>query len=90
MEIRKIKIIGTVVAILLFIPFVSMQFTDEVDWSFFDFVLAGILLFTAGFLCDLVLRKISKVKYRILLCIVILFVFLFVWAEIAVGILDIL
>ena len=75
-----------IIAIILLIPLVAMQFTPEVDWSFFDFVLAGSLLFTAGFLFDLTLQKVQSKNWRILVGFGILILFFMIWAELAVGI----
>ncbi len=71
---------------LLLLPFIAMQFTDEVNWSPFDFLVGGILLFGTGLLCELVLRKVTALKYRLALCGAILFVLFVIWAELAVGI----
>jgi NO-binding membrane sensor protein with MHYT domain len=45
------------VAIILALPLVAMQFTDEVVWNLADFVLAGVLLTTIGVALELALRK---------------------------------
>ncbi|MDA3779430.1 MAG: hypothetical protein PF487_04285 [Bacteroidales bacterium] len=82
---RLIGIILTV-ALLLLIPLIAMQFTDEVNWSSFDFVVMGILLLSTGFICELVMRKVKKIEYRIALLIAIIGAFLLIWAELAVGI----
>jgi len=63
-----------------------MQFTNEVDWSARDFVIMGVLLFGTGLLCELVMRKVKSVQNRILICAALVFVFLLVWAELAVGV----
>jgi hypothetical protein len=63
-----------------------MQFTDEVNWGPFDFVVAGVLLLSAGLIIDLVLRKIKKTNYRIAIIIALLVLLLLIWAELAVGI----
>ena len=46
------RLIGIVltVALLLLIPFIAMQFTNEVKWSLPDFVAAGVLLLGTGLL----------------------------------------
>lgn len=82
------RLTGIVLAVvtLLLIPFVAMQFTNEVNWSVFDFVVAGVLLFSTGLLCELVLRKVQKTEYRIALCAVLLATLLLIWIELAVGI----
>jgi hypothetical protein len=74
------------VALLLLIPLIAMQFTDEVDWSPFDFIVMGVLLLGTGLMCEFVLRKVKKTGYRISLVVAILIAFLLIWAELAVGI----
>lgn len=61
-----------------------MQFSDEVVWTLSDFVIAGVLLFGAGLLLDMALRKAGK--YRLAAAAAITFAFLLLWAELAVGI----
>lgn len=80
------SIILIAVAMLLLIPFIAMQFTDEVVWTSSDFIVMGGLLLITGFLCEFATRKIKKTEYRITLCIAILAVFLLLWAELAVGV----
>jgi Kef-type K+ transport system membrane component KefB len=82
---RLITIVFTV-AFLLLIPFIAMQFSQEVNWSLFDFAIAGTLLLSTGLLCELVMRKVNKKEYRIALCGAILVMLLLVWIELAVGI----
>ncbi|WP_299759402.1 hypothetical protein [uncultured Pontibacter sp.] len=82
---RLLSILSTAAFILL-IPFVAMFFTEEVNWTFSDFVVAGVLLFGTGFLCELVMRKVTNWNYRIGFIAVILFALFVVWAELAVGI----
>ncbi len=74
------------VAILLLIPFIAMQFTEEVQWTLSDFVVAGVLLLGTGLLCELAIREIKSVKYRIVACSVLVVGLLLIWAEMAVGI----
>jgi len=70
----------------LLIPFIAMQFTDQVNWSPFDFLVMGFLLFSTGGAIELSWRKLKKRKYRLLFLFLILFLFLLIWAELAVGI----
>ncbi|MBB1194440.1 hypothetical protein DNC80_12285 [Flavobacterium sp. SOK18b] len=81
---RAIGIVLTVVLILL-IPLIAMQFTNEVNWTLSDFVVAGVLLLGTGFICEFVMRKIKKTRHRIILCGVILLALLLFWIELAVG-----
>ena len=82
---RFIAIVLTV-ALLLLIPLIAMQFTDEVNWTLPDFVIMGILLLGTGLMCELVIRKIKKTGYRIVLIGAALLGFLLIWLELAVGI----
>lgn len=84
-NIRLIAILP-ILAVLLLIPLVAMQFTNEVDWSLSDFIIAGFLLLCTGLLCELALRKIKKTGLKIAICVAILAVLLLIWAELAVGI----
>ena len=86
MQNKRHLIIMLLVAILLLIPLIAMQFTDEVNWTLFDSVVAGALLLGTGLMCELVIRKVDKIKYRIVICVALLFGLLLIWAELAVGI----
>lgn len=82
------RLIGIVLAVafLLLIPFIAMRFTDEVNWTLFDFIVAGVLLLGTGLICEFVLRKVKKFKHRFAICAAILAALLLIWAELAVGI----
>jgi hypothetical protein len=82
---RLVGILITV-AIILLIPLVAMQFTDEVKWSPFDFAVMGVLLLSTGLLCEFVMKKFSSFKHRVIICGIILVALLLIWAELAVGI----
>ena len=75
-----------IVAFLLLIPLVAMQFNTGVNWTLIDFIVAGILLLGSGLLCELVMRKVQQPYHRIILCAIILAALLLIWVELAVGI----
>lgn len=83
---KRLTVIIITVLLLLLIPLIAMQFTDEVIWDLMDFFAAGVLLFGTAFLCELVIRNVKKTGNRILICLTILLVFILVWGELAVGI----
>ena len=86
MKNKRILIILFIVALLLLIPLIAMQFTAEVNWTFLDFIVAGFLLLGTGLLTELVLRKVKTVKYRIAIIMTLLLLLILIWAELAVGI----
>ncbi len=86
MKTKRLLIIVLIVAGLLLIPFIGMQFSSNINWSGLDFLIMGILLLGTGLLIDLALRKIPDVKNLIIVCGIVLAVFFLVWAELAVGI----
>ncbi len=83
---RRLLIILASALSLLLIPLIGMQFSSEVDWSPFDFVIMGTLLAGVGILLEVVLRKVTKTENRIALIAILLIAFLLIWAELAVGI----
>lgn len=86
MQNRRLIIIVLTVLLLLLVPLIAMQFTEDVNWSLFDFVVAGVLLLGTGLMCELVLRRVKNTGLRISICGVLLATLLLVWAELAVGI----
>lgn len=71
----------------LLCPAVAMQFTDDVKWDAADFVVAGFLLLGAGSLFVLISRRTPR-KWRTLTGILCAAAMIYVWAELAVGILT--
>ena len=86
MKNKRLKFILLTIEFLLLIPLIAMKFTNEVNWTLFDFVVAGFLLLGTGLIFDLVIRKIKNIKFRIAISVVLLIVLLLIWAEFAVGI----
>lgn len=81
------RLTGILVAagVLLCIPLVAMQFTNEVIWDGLDFVAAGILLFATGLTIEIVLRNLKGRNSRIIAFVVVLAFLFLVWAELSVG-----
>ena len=80
-------VLGT--AIILMIPLIAMQFTNEVDWTRSDFVIAGALLLGTGFAYLFVTRSMKSAKHRIMAAGVLLCILMVIWADLAVGIFNI-
>ena len=83
---KRLVAIAVTVAILLLIPFVAMQFTSEVRWDLTDFITAGVLLLGTGLLCELVIRKVKRSRFRIAMIAAVLLTLVLIWLELAVGI----
>lgn len=73
-------------AFVLLVPFVAMQFSDEVDWDITDFIVIGTLLFGAGLLYELITRKVRTRNRRLIVGLVLVAIVLYLWTELAVGI----
>lgn len=88
MTFQNKRLIGIIAAaaILLSIPLIAMRFTKEVDWKLLDFAIMGTLLLGTGIMCEIVLRTVKTLAYRLLICGAILLGLFLVWAELAVGI----
>ena len=71
--------------LLLIIPFVGMFVSDQVNWSPFDFLVMGLLLFSLGLAADAIFRKFQQLRSRLLFTALLLVVFLLIWIELAVG-----
>jgi hypothetical protein len=70
---------------ILLIPLIAMRFTTDVNWDATDFIVMGVLLFGTGSSFVLVARRMPR-KYRLLIGGMFLVGFLYLWAELAVGI----
>ena len=82
MRIKILQIVG----LLLIIPLIAMQLTDEVEWSLFDFIIMGTLLLITGLMGEIISKKVKKYKHRVILYIVVIIIFFLIWAELSVGI----
>lgn len=69
---------------VLLIPLVAMEFTTELNWTLSDFLIMGAMIFLTGLMLDLAMRKMSK--YRAAAATVIVTFFIWLWAELAVGV----
>lgn len=88
MQNKRLIGIALTAALLLLIPLIAMKFTDDVNWTLFDFIAAGVLLLGTGLLCELAIRKVKKIKHRIAVCGALLAALLLIWTELSVGIFD--
>ena len=83
---RNLYFIIIAVVVLLFIPLLAMQFTKEVNWDLFDFIAASVLLMGAGLAGVIILMKVRKIEFRLMLLFLFIIALVISWAELAVGI----
>lgn len=84
---RRLMAWLVVIALLLCIPLVAMQFTNDVQWSPLDFVFMSVLLFGTTVAYELVASQ-GKGVYRIAVAIAVLTSFVLIWVNAAVGIIG--
>jgi hypothetical protein len=71
--------------ILLLIPLFGNLFSNQVNWSLFDFIVIGLLLVFAGLSIHFIIEKVRNKKLRIVPIIFVIIIFLMIWAELAIG-----
>lgn len=81
---RLLRLLMLVGAILL-VPLIAMQFTDEVNWGWGDFIIAGILLLGTGLLIEHLIRRIHNKTYQRILISLLVVCLILLWAELGVG-----
>ena len=63
-----------------------MQFTNDVNWSAFDFVIAFVLLLGLGTTIEFILQKTKEANSKLAWIVIALLLFFLLWAELAVGV----
>src|SRR5687767_13358692 len=86
MKNKRLFIIILIIILLLLLSSAAMHFTDEVNWTLSDFVIAGVLLLGTGLTLEFVMRKVTQPQRRIAIILALLAILFLVWAELAVGI----
>ena len=81
---KKYAYVGIITILVLLLPFLGTVFISQMDWSLSDFIVMGLLIFTSGSLFVFLSSIFSR--YKIIIGISILILFLYIYAELAVGI----
>ncbi len=85
---RRFLLVALVPALLLLVPLVAMQFTDEVNWSPGDFLVAWVLLAGAGLAYQLVTGQSNNGTYRVAVGVAVATALALVWVNLAVGLIG--
>jgi len=80
---KNIMRVALVTILLLCLPLVAMQFSDDVVWTLGDFIVAGVLLFGAGTLYEVLGSKNPNFRFRI--AVAVLAMLVLIWVSLAVG-----
>lgn len=83
-----LSVVVAVTASLLAIPFIAMQFTQEVSWSAADFTAGALLLLTAGAAIVGGVRRAATGRGKAAVVAAVVLLLMLVWAELAVGLLS--
>lgn len=81
---RVAKIVGLITLIFIVADFVF----EDWKWGLFDFAIAAVLLFVAGFGIDLAMTKLSNQTLKVAIISGIILTFVLIWAELAVDLLS--
>jgi peptidoglycan/LPS O-acetylase OafA/YrhL len=82
---KPLLVVALGTALLLLVPAVAMQFSAEMAWGPGDFLVAGLLLFSAGAIAVLGLRHARSTSHRIAVVLAVACGLGLIWAELAVG-----
>lgn len=87
MKIRKLILLISLLLLLL-IPFVGMQYSNEVKWSLNDFIIMGVILLSFGIIINKIIYHVVAFNKRVILISTLIILFLLLWAELAVGLFN--
>ena len=73
---------------LLLIPFIGMQYSNEVKWSLNDFIIMGVILLSFGIIINKIIYHVGAFNKRVILISTLIILFFLLWAELAVGLFN--
>ncbi len=82
---KAFKWISALTLMVLLIPLIAMQFTNEVNWQLGDFIVMGALVFGLASGFTLVTRQMPH-KSKVITAVAFFAAFVLIWVELAVGI----
>lgn len=85
---KKSVLIIFITGLILLIPLIAMQFSDEVNWGVIDFIAAGILISGTGIVYQFIAGRTKDKLYKTAFGIALVTGFLIIWTNLAVGIIG--
>ena len=86
LNLRTVLSLLFIVLAVLLIPLIASQFSNAVNWSLTDLLVAGALLFGTGLLWAYFWGTIKKRSLAIVVVVSIALIVVLLWIELAVGI----
>ncbi|MDA8614389.1 hypothetical protein N9L51_05955 [Gammaproteobacteria bacterium] len=71
--------------LVLLLPLIGVILFD-LDWNIFDFLIMGLLILFFSIAINLILNHLNSSKLRLILVLMLVILFLLIWAELAVGV----
>ncbi len=82
----RLRVLGwTLVAVLLLLPAIAMQFSGQVVWTAADFIFAAVVLIGTGLTVEVLVRKRSGTAFRAGAGVALAAALLLTWSNAAVG-----
>lgn len=87
---KKQQIIRSILVaeLVLLVPLIAMQFSDEWDWGPLDFVVVGVLLAGVGVDGQMIINGMKNNYRQVFAGLVLALAMVVIWVELAVGIFD--
>ncbi len=85
---KSIVRVGIGTGLILLIPLLGNLFIDGWNWSLFDFIVGGTLVFAAGLTYELVAKRMSNKGYRFAVGLAVGTAFILTWVNLAVEIIG--
>lgn len=87
---RRKSIISVLIVtvLVLSVPLVAMEFSDEVNWGLGDFIIIGALVFVTGLVYEFQVKHIRNTTHRVVAGIALAAVLFLIWAQLAIGLIE--
>jgi hypothetical protein len=74
--------------LILLLPVIIMQVTDEMNWGLEDFIVAAILILGTTLIFDLLMRVTNNTTYRVAVAVALATALMLIWGNLAVGLIG--